>query len=98
MAKRKIDKKIKKIMKHFDFKKVHTVMELLDWKWKIDDNIEVPSTKQIKENVKRLMEQAYKNYRNNPEYVSLSTGGFEVRFEYDEIQLRFVLHEEYEEL
>ena len=98
MVKGKMDKKIKKIMKHFDFKKVHKVMKLLDWKWNIDDNLEVPSTKQIKENAKRLLEHAYENYRNNPKYTSLSTGGFEVRFDCGEIQLRFVLHEECEEL
>lgn len=98
MTKRKIDKKIEKVMGRFDFKKVHTVMKLFDWKWKIGDNLEVPSTKQIKENAKRLLEQAYKNYRNNPKYVSLSTGGFEVRLDCGEIQLRFILNEEYEEL
>ena len=52
MVKRKIDKKIKKIMKHFDFEKVHKVMELLDWKWKTEEGVEVPSIKQLKKYAK----------------------------------------------
>ena len=36
-----IDKKIKKVMGRFDFKKVHTVMKLFDWKWEIGDNLEI---------------------------------------------------------
>ena len=97
MVKRKIDKKVKKIMKHFDFKKVHKVMELLDWKWKTEEGLEVPSVKQLKKHAKKQLENVVDNYKKKHEDLYISSGGFETRIEYGELYLRFIVEDMWEE-
>ena len=97
MVKRKIDKKIKKIMKHFDFEKVHRVIELLDWKWKTEEGLEVPSVKQLKKYAKKQLENVVDNYKKKHEDLYISSGGFETRIEYSELHLRFIVEDMWEE-
>ena len=97
MVKRKIDKKIKKIMKHFDFEKVHKVMELLDWKWKTEEGLEVPSVKQLKKYAKKQLENVVDNYKKKHEDLYISSGGFETRMEYGELYLRFIVEDMWKE-
>lgn len=85
----KTKKKIKKILKHFDFEQVHDVMEHLNWCWKDTDG-KVPSIDQLKDLAKQLLnEVAEKN-----EFYSLSTGGLKaLRYENGSMELEFVLTE-----
>jgi hypothetical protein len=72
------------IIDHFDFKKVHSVMEFLDWRIiMFDDKNEpyrVPTIEELKERAKDLLDTAYSSY--NDDFYSVSSGGFKAtRFE-----------------
>lgn len=52
--------KIESVMRHFDFKKVHDVMDFLDWKWYSATSgvPAVPSVDELKSEAKRLLVSA----------------------------------------
>jgi hypothetical protein len=79
-------KKTKKILKDFDFKKVHEVMNHLNWVWCNNEEYKVPSVKDLKRTAKELIKQIKK-----ADVDEISTGGFEVRKDKDSITLQFVL-------
>ena len=79
-------KKTKKILKNFDFEKVHEVMNHLNWVWYNNEEYKVPSVKELKRTAKELIKQIKK-----ADVDCISTGGFEVRKNEDRIILQFVL-------
>lgn len=79
-------KKTKKILKNFDFEKVHEVMNHLKWVWYDKDEYKVPSVKELKRTAKELIKQIKKL-----DVDVIATGGFEVRKNKDTITLQFVL-------
>ena len=79
-------KKTKKILKNFDFEKVHKAMVNLEWVWYDKDEYKVPSVKELKRTAKELIKQIKKL-----DVDVISTGGFEVRKNKDTITLQFVL-------
>ena len=79
-------KKTKKILKNFDFEKVHEVMNHLKWVWYDDGLYKTPSIKDLKRTAKELIKQIKKL-----DVDVISTGGFEVRKNKDTITLQFVL-------
>lgn len=83
----KTKKKIKKILKHFDFAQVHDVMTHLNWTWNSTGN-KVPDLDQLKEFAKKLLfEVADRN-----EFYYLSSGGFKAtRYEDGSLELEFIL-------
>jgi hypothetical protein len=77
-----VDKMIDDIIKNFDFDKVQSVMEFLDWQWAGEG---VPTIKSLKETAKRLLKGAvearlgpYKNEHWEQPIIH-GTGGFEAR-------------------
>lgn len=79
-------KKTKKILKNFDFEKVHEVMNHLNWVWYNNEEYKVPSVKELKRVAKELIKQIKK-----ADVDCISTGGFEVRKDKGAITLQFVL-------
>lgn len=79
-------KKTKKILKNFDFEKVHEVMNHLNWVWYNEDERKVPTVKELKKTAKELIKEIKKL-----DVDVISTGGFEVRKDEDAIILQFVL-------
>ena len=61
----------KEIEEQFKWEIVHKTMEHLDWKWYALDESKVPSIKIIKQEAKRLCEEAY----NKEKGYSIATGG-----------------------
>lgn len=83
----KTKKKIKKILKNFDFDRVHDVMEHLNWGWKDTDG-KVPSIDQLKELAKKLLNEV----SEKDEFYNISTGGFRAfKYENGSLELEFVL-------
>lgn len=79
-------KKTKKILKNFDFEKVHEVMNHLNWVWYNEDERKVPTVKELKRTAKELIKEIKKL-----DVDVIATGGFEVRKDKDSITLQFVL-------
>lgn len=79
-------KKTKKILKNFDFEKVHEVMNHLNWVWFKEGERKVPTVKELKKTAKELIKEIKKL-----DVDVISTGGFEVRKDEDAIILQFVL-------
>lgn len=83
----KTKKKIKKILKNFDFEKVHNVMEHLNWGWKDTDG-KVPSIDQLKELAEKLLNEV----SEKDEFYYISTGGFRAfKYENGSLELEFVV-------
>ena len=83
----KTKKKIKKILKHFDFDQVHNVMEHLNWGWKDTDG-KVPSIDQLKDLAKRLLN----GVSEKDEFYSLATGGLKAtKYENGTLELEFIV-------
>jgi len=82
----------------FDFLKVRTVMEYLDWRWAFVNA--VPQILEMKDWVRCLSKSLLKNLRETPKErrFSTSSGGFEIILtrtyegcEPDSIEIKFVL-------
>lgn len=83
----KTKKKIKKILKHFDFEQVHDVMEHLNWGWKDTDG-KVPSIDQLKDLAKKLLNEV----AEKDKFYTISTGGLKaLRYENGSMGLEFIL-------
>lgn len=83
----KTKKKIKKILKNFDFEKVHNVMAHLNWTW-YDTDGKVPSIDQLKELAKKLLYHVAEEER----FYSSATGGFKAtKYENGTLELEFIL-------
>lgn len=83
----KTKKKIKKILKHFDFDQVHNVMEHLNWGWKDTDG-KVPNIDQLKELAEKLLNEI----SGKNEFYTISTGGFRaLKYENGTLELEFVV-------
>lgn len=86
--------KIKYIIDHFNFNKVHEAMTALDWKWQHlndpdDNSTRVPSIERMKETAYYLL---YKVSTDKERYWA--TGGFHAqRFKSGDLQLQFVVTE-----
>ena len=70
----------KEVNKDLDWKKIRRVMKLIDHTW--TDKNKVPSKKQIKKHVRKMVKQLVTEY---PKIILLSSGGFTVDVvEYEE--------------
>lgn len=79
--------KIEKILKEFDFEKVHKTMKILDWTWFEKG---VPSYGSLILCAKELLERSAKE---EPDF-SISTGGFKASIKSDKsLKLEFILTE-----
>ena len=90
-------KKITEILVHFNFNKVHSAMEHLNWEWGSEG---VPTVERLKEVASDLLFDAVELYfgegKKSTAYVA--TGGFYVECDDIAIQLKFELEEWYGEL
>ena len=68
--------KIESIMRHFDFERVHKVMEFLDWHWAFTSK-GVPTVEEIKVEARRILIDACE------EETNIATGGFRAVYEKD---------------
>lgn len=83
----KTKKKIKKILKHFDFEKVHNVMTHLNWSWHDTDG-KAPSIDQLKDLAKRLLNEV----SEKEEFYSSASGGLKaIKYENGTLELEFIL-------
>lgn len=79
MARKKHDM-INEVLAHFDFEKVRTVMDALNWKW--FDTADIPTIAELKESAEQRMESAIKQVLdpNNKEHRDIgwisASGGF----------------------
>ena len=89
-----LDLKVKYLIDHFDFDKVHRTMIALDWKWQhIEDQTDptsrVPTIERMKESARYLLLKA-----GSHKDSYWATGGFHAqRFKNGNLQLQFVLTE-----
>lgn len=81
---------IDEIMDFFDFDKVHKVMTMLDWKWALNNGLEIPDKSIIRKHARRLLKEVLIN-KKNEEYYYISSGGFKATWQYDELNLEFIL-------
>ena len=79
-------KAIKKILQDFNFERVHTAMEALNWYW-FWTNKKVPSIDQLKESAERLLT----NIAYAKDYKCIAAGGFEASYVDGVLDLRFIL-------
>jgi hypothetical protein len=79
-------KAIKKILEEFNFERVHTAMEALNWWW-YNTGGKVPSIEELKRTANGLLtDVAYAKH-----YKYISTGGFEASYVDGVLDLRFIL-------
>jgi len=77
---------IQEILDNFDFDKVQSVMQHLNWRWSLGNNvIQVPTVDELKDMAKQLLEDADANSHN------IGSGGFEAEKIGDELTLKFVI-------
>lgn len=90
------EKMIADVMDGFDFGKVHSVMQSIDWEWLIgEDEMAVPGMWRIMGRAKGLLEDVMKNY-GDEKYHSVSCGGFAASLDEDgNLSLEFILEEMY---
>ena len=94
---------IENCLLNFDFKKVHKVMKVLDWRWVKPDTmseIEVPDESKLYDTANNLLFEAMEGALNNHSNQYTATGGFEASVEFDQVEhaityigLKFVLEE-----
>lgn len=79
---------IDEIMDHFDFGKVHKIMEAVDWTW-ANSEFGVPMEWELRKRARSLLSDAW------DQQTMMSTGGFTARFlnedESDGLQLEFTV-------
>jgi hypothetical protein len=79
-------KAIKRILKNFDFERVHNAMEALNWGW-YGTGRKAPSIDQLKETAERLLT----NIAYAKDYKCIAAGGFEASYVDGVLDLRFIL-------
>lgn len=75
------------ISEHFDWRKVHKVMEVLNWKWYFckDKEVRVPTIDELKQRAEDLLYQVF----TDSDISSVATGGFEAGMDDGELWLNF---------
>lgn len=82
------DVQIKSIIKEIDFKKIHSVMKLLDWRWGYNQT--VPTVKELKFEANRIL-NGLKKHRTKAEPYYSQCGGFKGYASKAGFKLEFVL-------
>jgi hypothetical protein len=81
-----LDRHIEDVMDWFDFNKVKTVMNSLNWKWATDDGgMAVPEIVEMRKNVRKYMRELYAKFKNEKEVSAFTgSGGFMVYYDKSE--------------
>lgn len=77
-----------KVIDDFDFNTVHSIMQLLNWKWVLRDRDEfvVPSIQDMKNLCRDRLDEMIKK-----KIPWIAVGGFEFSIEEDKVSIKFVL-------
>lgn len=79
------NKTVESVLQHFDFYKVHRVMEALDWKWfrydSYDSEATVPNIQRLILHASRLLHDAYHGVQDTSKRYTVSSGGFKAEAE-----------------
>ena len=86
-------KAIKRILKEFDFEKVHITMKSLNWTY-FWTNGKAPSIKQLKETAEGLLKDVA--YNKSISFDTISSGGFQASYINGILELKFVLTYDYQ--
>ena len=78
-----LQKHIDAISDHFDFGKVQKVMSFLNWEW-VGSEEGVPTEAELRQQVRRLMTDAWNRADGLGEDYGTGTGGFWVQYYYEE--------------
>jgi len=84
------DVQIKDLLKEINFKRIHSVMKLLDWKWGTGNT--VPSVREIKAEAIRLL-NGVKKYRTNELPNFIQCGGLKAYASMSGFRLEFILEQ-----
>ena len=93
------EKLIEECMDWFDFERVHKAMVLLDWKWGMDDDAEVPDLPSLRKTARGYLRSAIEQCTGT--YFTVGSGGFEATAHRDPngmlegVTLRFILADWY---
>ena len=88
-----VEKMIKDIMDEFDFKRIQSVMDHLNWQWAGEG---VPTIESLRKTAERLLRGAIKSrlgeYKNEHHHIGIEngTGGFEAKAWCDETKTKIV--------
>jgi len=77
-----LDQHIEEVMDWFDFNKVKTIMNFLNWKWGTEDGgMAVPEIADMRKNVRRYMRELYTKRKNEKEVSTWTgSGGFMIYY------------------
>jgi hypothetical protein len=78
---------IDKIIKDFDFNRVHEVMELLNWTWYPQNK--VPTISELKKTAEELLIYANTEFKKNGKFSNVETGGFIAEVMENRMRLHF---------
>ena len=88
-----VEKMIEDIMDEFDFKRIQSVMDHLNWQWAGEG---VPTIESLRKTAERLLRGAIKSrlgeYKNEHHHIGIvnGTGGFEAKAWCDETKTKIV--------
>ena len=75
------------VLYEFDFGKVQRIMTEIDWKWDINGELDVPTTKRLMKRAKQLLSEAF------DKESQVSTGGLIASYQDGILSLVFALEE-----
>lgn len=83
---------VEKILDHFDFQQVKTVMDALDWRYSITDDMEVSTLRKM---ARQLLNDLYES-NTEGNWSSMATGGFKatktkIDGNFYELELEFIV-------
>ena len=93
------EKLIEECMDWFEFERVHKAMVLLDWKWGMDDDAEVPDLPSLRKTARGYLRSAIEQCTGT--YFTVGSGGFEATAHRDPdgmlegVTLKFILADWY---
>lgn len=71
-----IHTQIEQLVDLFDTDRIYAVMTFLQWKWVGSDSENgIPSSKEIKDEARRLLKEAYDNVTNEGDTFTIACGG-----------------------
>ena len=83
--------KIDTILRCFNFREMHKIMEFLNWSWDHHGYIHVPSLIELHDEAERLLNNVYNYCEEDHEDQQLETGGFIAIAKYDEDKNEIIL-------
>lgn len=88
------ERMIMDVLNEFDFRKVHDLMRVTNWKWACNDGeLRVPCLYDLIKNAEFLLRTILKNYGKG-KYTYVCSGGFKASLDEDDyLRLEFIVEE-----